>query len=94
MSMSMSKLLRAIPSRSIRTCIRKEARRLGFIMGRIGRANKEILADAIFAVENEREHRKGPYDPIVCAMRAVRNQICDALGWNETTPASARSSAE
>jgi hypothetical protein len=83
MGMSMSKFLRAIPSSCIRTRIRKAARRRGFVMGRIGSANKELLSEAVFEVEDEREHRHGHRDALVIAMRNVRNALYDALGWNE-----------
>ena len=62
-------------------------------MGRIGRANKEVLAEAIFVVENEREHRKGLHDRHVDAMRAARNCLYDRLGWNEAPRSSAPSGA-
>ncbi|MEI8196179.1 MAG: hypothetical protein WCI73_09750 [Phycisphaerae bacterium] len=83
MAKSMTKYLCSIPSAVTRTKIRKEARRRGFKMARIGSENKEILADAVFAVLNEREHRNGFRDSLVVAMRAVQNNLYDDLGWNE-----------
>ena len=83
MGMSMSKYLRAIPSRHLRTKIRKAARRRGFTMGRIGTENKISLADAVFEIQNEREHSHGHDDASVVAMRAVMNQLYDDLGFNE-----------
>ena len=40
------------------------------------------LAEAIFKVENDLEHRQ-PKHPQVAAMRMVRNRLYDDLGWNE-----------
>ena len=90
MRCSLNKFLRSIPSPWIRTCIRKAARRRGFVIGKIGTTNKEILADAIFEVLNEREHRHGPNDPLVITMRAAMNAVYDSLGWNETSQPDSR----
>jgi len=83
-TMSLSKYIHSIP-RSYRGRIRKAAFRHGFRMGHVGNDDKVALAEAIFEVEDEREHSHGPYDPAVVAMRAVRNQLYDDLGRNETS---------
>lgn len=88
MGMSMTKYLKPIRSANFRYKIRKEAKRKGFVIGKIGTANKEILADSVFTVENDAEHRiaerVGAWrDVSVQAMRGVRNRLYDDLGWNE-----------
>ena len=95
MANSMSKYLRGIKSGTLRTKIRKEAKRRGFTLGKIGTAEKVILQDAIFAVENDLESLTGEYAPgtggttvakrreWVNQMRAARNLVLDDLGWNE-----------
>lgn len=49
---------------------------------------RKILEDAIFAVENDLEHRSGPSHPQVVTMRAIRNVLLDDIpaekGGNET----------
>jgi hypothetical protein len=43
---------------------------------------RELLARAIFLVENDLEHRT-PRNEQVQALRNVRNVLYDDLGWNE-----------
>jgi hypothetical protein len=52
---------------------------------RMNPANREALAAAVFVVEDEFESRGDghPLHSAVVAMRAVRNELYDDLGWNE-----------
>jgi hypothetical protein len=52
---------------------------------RMNESNREVLAEAIFEVENEFESKGNgrPNHPAVTAMRRARNEIYDDLGWNE-----------
>jgi hypothetical protein len=43
---------------------------------------RATVADAIFEVENDLEHRQRQH-PQVAIMRAARNRLYDDLGWNE-----------
>lgn len=54
-------------------------------IGPLNRAKREVFADAIFEVENDLESQGGgrPDHPTVVALRAVRNEVYDDLGWNE-----------
>ena len=51
----------------------------------MNRLKRELLADAIFAVEDELESRADgqPYHPQVVAMNKARNLVLDDLGWND-----------
>lgn len=92
---SLRKYLMGIASSATRTRIRKAAFRRGFVIGKIGTAEKAILAESIFEVENEVEHMVGEYPPgaggevtakrreWVRQMRMARNRLYDDLGWNE-----------
>ncbi len=95
MGMSMTKYLKPIQSSHLRGKIRKEAFRRGFVMGKIGTQNKEFLAEAIFAIENEFESSEDgrPFDPRTVAMRGVRNRLYDDLGFNESHPSLAAETA-
>ena len=79
------------PFPAIRRRIAKVARGKGWIVGLKSNSNLEALANAVFSVENDREHKFGHRDPAVEAMRCLRNRIYDDLRWNETRPARAAS---
>ena len=77
--------------RRIRQVLRRKLSELG--VGRTSggsipcnRKTRGILADSIFAVEDELESRNGgqPDHPAVVQMRAARNRVYDDLGWNGT----------
>lgn len=53
---------------------------------RMNPENREVLASAIFEIENEFESQGigRPHHRAVVAMRAARNELYDDLGWNET----------
>jgi hypothetical protein len=44
---------------------------------------KAALAEAIFQIEDKYEYKLGSYHPQVKALRAARNVLYDALGYNE-----------
>ena len=87
--------LRGVKSGQYRTRIRNEARRLGFDFGHMNDANRQVLRDAIFTVENELESTVGEYEPgkggatvakrrqWVKQMREARNIVLDDMGINE-----------
>ena len=50
---------------------------------RLNQAARIALAQAIFTVENDTEHRLGTHHPQVMAMTAVRNILLDEAGENE-----------
>jgi hypothetical protein len=59
-------------------------RDLGGKRGRLNDQRRAILAEAIFQIENDLEHRQ-PTHPTVRTLRAIRNRY-DDLGWNESRP--------
>lgn len=54
-------------------------------LSNLNRSKREHLASAIFEVENDLESQGDgrPDHPTVVALRAVRNEVYDDLGWNE-----------
>ena len=48
----------------------------------LNQQRRACLSEALFAVENDLEHRQ-PRHPQVRVLRAVRNALYDDLGWNE-----------
>ena len=87
--------LAGVKSPTHRRQIKRLAVKKGFKRGHIGTADKEILQDAIFEVENDLESTTGEYPPgeggaiiakrreWVTQMRAARNLVLDNLKWNE-----------
>ena len=59
--------------------------RLGGSRGALHDRGRALLAEAIYAVEDDLEYRK-PDDPNMRAMRTVRNWLYDDLGWNDYPP--------
>ena len=61
----------------------------------MNRLKRELLADAIFAVEDELESRADgqPYHPQVVALNKARNLVLDDLGWNDPSIASGSNDA-
>lgn len=57
-------------------------RRIGGTRGRLNDHRRELLADAVFQIEDDLECRM-PGHRQVPALRAVRNRLYDDLGWNE-----------
>ena len=90
--------LKPLKSQSLRSKIKAEAKRKAFTFGAFNDSHREILAAAIFEVENDFEHRLSGnvgarLDSRVVAMRGARNRLYDDLGWNESesvTAANAR----
>jgi hypothetical protein len=87
--------LRPIKHQASRSAILRELKRKGFRFGPMNNGVREMLQDAIFAVENELEGTVGECDPNrlspkmkkrkewVRQMRQARNAVLDDLGWNE-----------
>ena len=62
--------------------IRAAYRRLGGQCRPLNPGRRAILGEAIFAVENDLEHRQRLH-PQVSILRTARNALYDDLGWNE-----------
>lgn len=73
--------LRAMSGR-VRARIWQAYQMLSGSRGRLNDQRRAILSEAIFLVENDLEHRQ-PQHPTVRALRAIRNDLYDDLGWNE-----------
>jgi hypothetical protein len=63
--------------------IRAAYRRLGGRCRPLNPERRALLAEAIFTVEDDLEHRQR-LNVQVAIMRAARNALYDDLGWNET----------
>lgn len=81
---SVGKALRAVPSATARSRIRREFRRRARLnnMRPLNDFLREHLADAIFMVENEWEHRWGDTEAVQ-AMRTARQTLYRDLRWDE-----------
>jgi hypothetical protein len=64
-----------------RTRIRSVYRHMGAVFKPLNQNRRALLSEAIFAIENNLEHRRGDH-PQVVAMRSARNALYDDLGWN------------
>ncbi|MFW5698710.1 MAG: hypothetical protein ACOCYN_02545 [Planctomycetota bacterium] len=62
--------------------VRAAYRQMGGEFQPLNPHRRALLAEAIFQVENDLEHRS-PAHPQVVALRTVRNRLYDDLGWNE-----------
>lgn len=80
---SMRAYLKPLKSSHFRQAIFAEAKKRmsGAYMNPV---NREALAEAVFVVENDLEHRRGRDYPPVAVLRSIRNHLYDDLGWNES----------
>jgi hypothetical protein len=69
-------------SRRIRAQVIATFRRLGGKRVYLNQHLRALLAEAVFAIENELEHRQR-FHPQVAILRAARNALYDDLGRNE-----------
>src|SRR5438874_1307676 len=55
------------------------------LLSRLNDDKRRLLAEAIFAVEDELESRGDgrPHDPVIVQLRAARNRVYDDLRYNE-----------